>query len=134
MKKLFTNIFILAALTFTSMAYAANREQARQITDLLNTFVTPSQDTAPNKALLYRSNRDNVDDTQVVSGLNITITPTTVTIARGETYSLTRCSADYGTAAVSGTNIVVTTTRVPIRVLCSTNDGSLRAFYTTYKQ
>lgn len=124
----------LLMITLASVANAANREQARQITDQLNTFATASQSATPNKALLYRSNRDNVDDTIVTPALNITVAPTQITFARGETLALTRCVADYGTATVSGTNIIVQTTRAPIRVLCSTNDGGLRAFYTTYQQ
>lgn len=129
MKKLLLVLFLVA-----TSAQAANREQARQITDQLNTFVTPAQSATPNKALLYRSNRDNVDDTIVTPALNIVQTPTQITITRGETLALTRCTADYGTATVSGSTIVVATTRAPIRVLCSTNDGGLRAFYTTYQQ
>ena len=133
MKKLVNSLMIIG-LMVSSVAYAANREQARQITDQLNTFVAPSQDTAPNRALLYKSNRNNVDDTTVTTNLAITVTPTTVTITRADGISLDRCSADFGTATVSGTTIVVNTTRLPIRVLCSNTDGSLRAFYTTYKQ
>ena len=129
MKKMFVLLFL-----FSLTAQAANREQARQTTDLLNTFVTPSQSATPNKGLLYKSNRDNVDDTIVTSALNLAVTPTQVTFTRGETLALTRCTADYGTATVAGTTIVVQTTRAPIRVLCSTNDGGLRAFYTTYQQ
>lgn len=127
LKFLLVSIF-LAATT----AYAANREQAQAITQQLNTFVAPSQSTTPNKALLYKSNRNNVDDTSVTTDLTIAIAPTTVTITRGESLALDRCTADYGTATVSGSTIVINTTRVPIRVLCTTADGSLRAFYTTY--
>lgn len=127
-------IILIGMIMLTANVFAANREQAKQITDQLNTFVTPGQSTTPNKGLLYRSNRDNVDDTQVVTNLAITVSPTQVIFTRGENLALTRCTADYGTAVVNPTQIIVATTRVPIRVSCSTNDGALRAFYTTYQQ
>jgi len=126
--------FFIILIALSTSVFAQNREQARQITDQLNTFATSSLSTTPNKALLYRSNRDNPDDTTVATNLSMNKTTNTLTITRGETLALASCSADYGTVAVSGTTLTVTTTRAPIRVLCRTADGVQRAFYTTYQE
>jgi hypothetical protein len=135
MKK-FMILGLIGLMGMASVAYAANREQAQAITNQLNGYVAKSQSTTPTKALLYKSNRNNVDDTQVVDNLNIAINgtanPPNVTITRGDGLALDRCTADYGTATVNATQIIIVTTHLPIRVLCSNTDGSLRAFYTTY--
>lgn len=134
MKKTFT--LLLTGLLVTIAAHAADREQARQTTALLSSFVTASQSNTPNKALMYRSGRDNPDDTTTTSNLTMTKNSTTIVITRGESLVLTRCSADFGTVEVGQpgpTQIRITTDRAPIRVLCTTNDGSQRVFYTTYQ-
>jgi hypothetical protein len=147
MKKIMS-LTVLGLILATSVAQAANREQAQAITNQLNGFVAKSQSTTPTKALLYKSNRNNVDDTQVVENLNLvvnsTANPPNVMIVRGDGLLLDRCTADYGTAQpasapagitgiAQGTSIItVVTTHLPIRVLCSNADGSLRAFYTSY--
>lgn len=139
---------LIGFMGISSVAYAANREQAQAITNQLNGFVSKSQSTTPTKALLYKSNRNNVDDTQVVTNLtlviNSTANPPNVMIVRGDGLLLDRCTADYGTASVgaapagisgitAGTAVItIVTTHLPIRVLCSNADGSLRAFYTSY--
>lgn len=129
-------LLVLGMFVFGSVAYAANREQAQAITNQLNALVAKSQSTTPTKALLYKSNRNNVDDTQVIENLNLvvngTANPPNVTITRGDGLALDRCTADYGTATVNATQIIIVTTHLPIRVLCSNSDGSLRAFYTSY--
>lgn len=147
MKKIVT-LALIGLIGLGSVAHAANREQAQAITNQLNGFVSKSQSTTPTKALLYKSNRNNVDDTQVVENLNLVINgtanPPNVMIVRGDGLALDRCTADYGTASVGpapsgiagiaqGTAVItIVTTHLPIRVLCSNADGSLRAFYTSY--
>lgn len=124
---------ILGMMLMTGSVFAANREYARQMTDQLNQYAVPSDSTTPDRGLLYRSNRTNVDNAAVTVDLAITRNATQVIFTRGENLALTRCTADFGTASVVGATIVVTTTHAPIRVLCSTTDGEDRAFYTTYK-
>ena len=134
MKKITMIVLMIMALP----SFAADRDRARQITQQLNNFVTPSQSTTPNKALLYRSSRDNVDDTTVETGNTMAIGPTSVKITRGEALALSRCTSDFGTANLiteAGVpKIEILTTRVPLRVLCSTADGAQRAFYVTYQE
>lgn len=124
----------LLLVLFSVSAHAANKEHAQEITQELQKWVTPSQSATPDKALLYRSNANNVDDTSVSTGISLNVANGVVEITRGETLSLTKCSADYGPVTIEPTKLKVATTHLPVRVLCSTQDGGLRAFYTTYKQ
>lgn len=131
MKKLLLGLSLGLIAT---VALAADREAARQNSALLNSYVTASQSTTPNKSLMYRSGRDNVDDVTISTGLSLTKNATTIVITRGENLSLTRCSADYGTVdSPTATTITINSDRAPIRVLCTNSDGSQRVFYTSYQ-
>ena len=136
MKYLLAMTLILGSLT----ASAADRVKAKNTTDLLSTFVTKSQSTTPDKALYYESDRDDVDNHSVTSGLNIVINSTanTIEIQRTDTKSFTNCSADYGTVVITDTGspkkVTVNSDRKPIRVHCATSDGKTRGFFTTYKE
>lgn len=131
MKKLVLTLCVLISIP----SIAADRVKAKATTDLLNTYATSSASTTPDKALAFRSNRDNVDDHELFATalMTTTITPTEVIMVRGEALNLTNCSADYGTVTVTPTQIRVLTTKAPIKVLCAEANGIQKVFYTTYK-
>ena len=131
MKKIILTLCVLLSLP----AISADRVKAKATTDLLNTYTTSSASATPDRALAFRSNRDNVDDHETIAtpAMTTTITPTEVIMVRGEALNLTNCSADYGTVTVNATQIRVLTTKAPIKVLCAEANGIQKVFYTTYK-
>jgi opacity protein-like surface antigen len=138
MKKIL--LMTLSLLVVTSSAYAADRVKAKATTDLLNTFVTKSASTTPDRALYYQSDRDDVDNHAVTSGLTITINSTanTVLINRTDSNTFTSCTADYGSvSSINNTTnpktLTIASDRLPLRVFCTTADGKTRGFFTTYK-
>lgn len=138
MKK-FGLITLFLSLTLTS--YAADRDKARNISNQLDSYVTKSEATDPDRAVAYRSNRDNVDDAEVFETTIDTTQFTSnqiVKFTRDAKDSVLggnpRCSGDYGEVTLNATEVIVTTARLPIRVLCTSDNGQHRVFWTTYKQ
>lgn len=132
MKKIITIGLILASIGF---AQAADKVKAKNMSDLLATYQTPSLSTTPDRVFAFLSDRDDVDTYSLVAtpAMTATVGSTTVVFQRGETLGLTNCSCDYGTVSVSTNTITVNTNKVPLNVLCSDSTGKNRVFYTTYK-
>jgi hypothetical protein len=131
MKKILATLLILGSMT----SFAADRVKAKNMSDLLATYQNPSQSVTPDRVFAFLSDRDDVDAYSLVAtpAMTVTVGATTVTFTRGETLSLTNCSADLGTTVVTTTTITVNTNKAPVRVLCSDSTGKNRVFYTTYK-
>lgn len=134
-------LLLVATMLFVGhSAYAADRVKAKATTDLLNTFVTKSQSTTPDRALFYESDRDDVDNHQVTSGLTISIdsVQNKVFINRTDTQDYTSCTADYGSVTIDNTpsarTLVIDSDRLPLRVFCTNVSGKMRGFFTTYKE
>ena len=136
------NLLIILALALTtSVAFAADRDKARNTSVQLDTYVTPSESTDPDAAFAYRSNRDNVDDHEIFeTGLDTSQFNTNqiVRISRDAKDSVLGanplCSADFGTVTVDQTHVIVSTAVLPIRIRCTSDNGQHRVFWTTFKQ
>lgn len=134
MKNLIALLVILIINFIAFGAEAQNAAQAKIISDALAVIKPLSNSTSPNKAFVYKSSRNDVDATELVENLNITILPTQVQIQRpaGDSTPLTNCTADVGTASVNATTVIINSSTLPIRVICTNSDGSLRHFFSTY--
>ncbi len=134
-----TLLIILAVLAGTT-AHAADRVKAKATTDLLNTFVTKSQSTTPDRSLFYESDRDDVDNHRVEQALTIAIDSVNnkVTINRIDTQDYTACTSDYGSVTIVNTSgarkLEIASDRLPLRVFCTNLSGKMRGFFTTYKE
>ena len=132
---------ILIALLSSTVFGAADKAIHREMTDYLNSKALTLESTSPNGALVYISERDNVngidasevyiDNSDVSDGeVRITI-PTTTVFNRVALQSISTCEADYGEVYIQPTVLIVKTDRLPVRVTCKSQDKSYSESYKT---
>jgi hypothetical protein len=141
MKLLFTIFF---SFLIINVSYGADKERHRLMAQRLKDYEVPSTSTQPNKAVVYFSSRDNIDDidlTEVsidgfdVSDGKIEITRPTSTFDGVTTIQeVTNCQADYGEVEIRVNKLIVQTDRLPVRVRCQNATGEYREFYKTIEK
>lgn len=139
-KKLVALFLLLISLT----ALSADKERHRLMAQRLKDYEIPSTSTQPNKAVVYFSSRDDVDqidltevsiDSFDVSDGKIEITRPTSTYDGVVTIQeVHNCQADYGEVEIRVNKLIVQTDRLPVRVRCQNSTGEYREFYKTIEK
>lgn len=134
-------VFLIFAIMISSTVFSADKQRHKDMSLLLANYVLSAQSTSPNKALVYFSSRDNIDqidyvevliDNADVSDGNVEITrATTVTNGHITIKPLESCQADFGEVTIQPAKLIVFTDRLPVRVRCTGNGGEYREFYQT---
>lgn len=141
MKKIF---IIISFLIFSGNLFAQDKERSRLMTQRLKDYEIPSTSVQPNKAVVYFSNRDNVDliditevfiDSFDLSDGKIEINRPTSTFDGIITIQeVTNCQSDFGEVEIRPNRLIVFTHRLPVRVRCQNAGGEYREFYQTIEK
>lgn len=138
-------ILLIISIFTMSISFAADQERHRSVTQRLNNeYNLASQSTQPNKAVVYFSSRDDVDQidlTEVsidgfdVSDGKIEITRPTSTFDGVVTIQeVTNCQADFGEVEIRVNKLIVQTDKLPVRVRCQNATGEYRETYKTIEK
>ena len=145
--------FLTLLLFMVAMnSFAVDKQRHIDMSNYLNSMLIKLESTTPDKALVYITDKSNVDsiDTAIVDidsydvsdGQLIITRPVQSDLAHANENpayvtlnpNITKCQADYGVVDIEPTRLIVKTSVLPVRVVCQNASGTYIESYKTFKQ